>query len=256
MRMGESLGAEHPLRLATALRVVLPRRDRAVPAGRADLHVHSIWSDGAQAPAAIVRAAAGRVDVLAMTDHDEIRGALEAREFARAHSELGVDVVIGEEVSTLNGHVLALWIEERVPPGLSAERTIALIHDQGGLAVAAHPFHPIPHHRVGYRPLATLIPHLARWLMNKLVRGLALQRKQLIETQQKAEQELAELEERLVAVQAPLEDRLKAYEQRIAELEKGLTAKGEENRELIKATIAIAKKKLEQERSKDRLAWN
>jgi len=159
--MGESLGAEHPLRLATALRVVLPRRDRAVPAGRADLHVHSIWSDGAQAPAAIVRAAAGRVDVLAITDHDEIRGALEAREFARAHSELGVDVVIGEEVSTLNGHVLALWIEERVPPGLSAERTIALIHDQGGLAVAAHPFHPIPHHRVGYRPLATLIPHLA-----------------------------------------------------------------------------------------------
>src|SRR5207245_8092266 len=69
MRMGESLGAEHPLRLATALRVVLPRRDRAVPAGRADLHVHSIWSDGAQAPAAIVRAAAGRVDVLAITDH-------------------------------------------------------------------------------------------------------------------------------------------------------------------------------------------
>src|SRR5437773_4700604 len=161
MRMAESLGAEPPLRLATALRVVLPRRDRAVPAGRADLHVHSIWSDGAQAPAAIVRAAAGRVDVLAITDHDEIRGALEAREFARAHSELGVDVVIGEEVSTLNGHVLALWIEERVPPGLSAERTIALIHDQGGLAVAAHPFHPIPHHRVGYRPLATLIPHLA-----------------------------------------------------------------------------------------------
>jgi hypothetical protein len=92
--------------------------------------------------------------------------------------------------------------------------------------------------------------------MSKLVRGLAMQRKQLMETQQKAEQELAELEQRLVAVQAPLEDRLKAYEQRIAELEKGLTAKGEENRELIKATIAIAKKKLEQERSKDRLAWN
>jgi len=101
-----------------------------------------------------------------------------------------------------------------------------------------------------------LIPHMARWLMNKLVRGLAMQRKQLLETQKKAEQELAELEQRLSAVQAPLEDRLKAYEQRIAELEKGLNAKGEENRELIKATIAMAKKKLEQERSKDRLAWN
>src|SRR5437879_13820249 len=123
MRMGESLGAEHPLRLATALRGVLPRRDRAVPAGRADLHVHSIWSDGAQAPAAIVRAAAGRVDVLAITDHDEIRGALEAREFARAHSELGSDVVIGEEGSTLHGPVLARSIEERVPAGRPAVRT-------------------------------------------------------------------------------------------------------------------------------------
>src|SRR5262249_57729273 len=75
--------------------------------------------------------------------------------------ELGVDVVVGEEVSTLNGHVLALWIEEAIPSGLSAERTIALIHEQGGLAVAAHPFHPIPYHRAGYRPLAALIPHLA-----------------------------------------------------------------------------------------------
>src|SRR5262245_23425305 len=159
--MGESLGAEHPLRLATALRGVLPRRDRAVPAGRADLHVHSIWSDGAQAPAAIVRAAAGRVDVLAITDHDEIRGALEAREFARAHSELGVDVVIGEEVSTVNGHVLALWSRGRVQPGPTAERTRPPLPHQAGLALAAHPFHPIPHPRVGHRPLATLIPHLA-----------------------------------------------------------------------------------------------
>jgi hypothetical protein len=52
-----------------------PRHPRAVlPAGRADLHVHSCWSDGVQPPEAIVRAAAGSVDVLALTDHDEIRG--------------------------------------------------------------------------------------------------------------------------------------------------------------------------------------
>jgi predicted metal-dependent phosphoesterase TrpH len=72
--------------------------------GRADLHVHSYWSDGAQSPEAIVRAAAGRVDVVALTDHDEIRGALRARVFAAAHPELAVDVVVGEEISTLNGH--------------------------------------------------------------------------------------------------------------------------------------------------------
>src|SRR5262249_59669810 len=111
--------------------------------GRADLHVHTIWSDGAQRPEAIVEAARGRVDVVAITDRDEIRGALRARDFAREHPELGVDVVVGEEVSTLNGHLLGLFLEECVPPGLTALETIGKIHAQGGLAVAAHPFHPL-----------------------------------------------------------------------------------------------------------------
>ena len=77
--------------------------------GRADLHVHSWWSDGTQSPEDLVRAATGRVDVLAITDHDEIAGALQAREFARDRPDLGVNVVVGEEVSTLNGHLLALY---------------------------------------------------------------------------------------------------------------------------------------------------
>jgi predicted metal-dependent phosphoesterase TrpH len=114
-----------------------------VPSGRADLHVHSVWSDGGQRPEAIVRAAAGRLDVLAITDHDEIHGARLARDYARAHPALGVEVVVGEEISTCNGHLLGLWLEEAVPPGLPALESIALIHAQGGLAVAAHPFHPI-----------------------------------------------------------------------------------------------------------------
>ena len=120
-----------------------PRRRPAIVTGRADLHVHSHRSDGAQSPERIVRAAAGRVDVVALTDHDEIRGALCAREFAAAHPELGVDVVVGEEISTLNGHLLGLWLQEEVPPGPPALRTIELIHAQGGVAVAARPFHPI-----------------------------------------------------------------------------------------------------------------
>jgi hypothetical protein len=85
------------------------RRWPGVPSGRADLHVHSIWSDGAQ----------------------------RARAFALDHPELGVDVVVGEEISTLNGHLIGLYLSERVRPGLSADETIALIHAQGGLAVAA-----------------------------------------------------------------------------------------------------------------------
>jgi predicted metal-dependent phosphoesterase TrpH len=128
---------------------------------RADLHVHSHWSDGAQAPESIVLAAARRrLDVLAITDHDEIRGALRARDFAAAHPTLDIDVVVGEEISTLNGHLLGLWLSERVPPGLSAVRTIELIHAQGGLAVAAHPFHPIRGAARGHRSLGALVPDL------------------------------------------------------------------------------------------------
>jgi predicted metal-dependent phosphoesterase TrpH len=128
--------------------------------GRADLHVHSTWSDGAQSPEAIVRAAAGRVDVVAITDHDEIRGARRARAFAAEHPELGVDVVVGEEISTLNGHLLGLWLQELVPPGLSAQHTIELIHAQGGLAVAAHPFHPIRGAARGHRSLGAMVDDL------------------------------------------------------------------------------------------------
>jgi predicted metal-dependent phosphoesterase TrpH len=132
----------------------------ALPSGRADLHVHSFWSDGAQSPEAIVRAARGRVDVVAITDHDEIRGGLHGRAFAREHPELGLDVVVGEEISTLNGHLLGLYLEERVPPGLTAFATIELIHAQGGLAVAAHPFHPIRGRASGHRSIGELVPDL------------------------------------------------------------------------------------------------
>jgi 3',5'-nucleoside bisphosphate phosphatase len=75
--------------------------------GRADLHVHTLYCDGGQAPEAVVLAAAGRLDVVAITDHDRVAGALRARDYAREHPELGVDVVVGEEISTLNGHLEA-----------------------------------------------------------------------------------------------------------------------------------------------------
>jgi predicted metal-dependent phosphoesterase TrpH len=136
------------------------KRGESTGRGRADLHVHTLYSDGGQSPEAVVRAAAGRVDVVGITDHDRVGGALRARDYAREHPELGVDVVVGEEISTLNGHLLALYLGERVPPGLTARETIDLVHAQGGLAVAAHPFHPLRGVARGYRSVGRLIPEL------------------------------------------------------------------------------------------------
>ena len=87
-------------------------------------------------------------------------------------------------------------------------------------------------------------PHLARLLMDKLVRGLLLQRTSLIEGQQQAAAEMAALESRLEKVNAPLQERLRAYEGRILELEKELAQKGQENRELIRFKIQLVRTQL------------
>ncbi len=91
---------------------------------------------------------------------------------------------------------------------------------------------------------ASLIPHLARLMMDRVVLKLLSQRSQLLDAQQKAVAEMNELEERLEKVHAPLQDRLRAYEQRIHELEKQLVRKGEENRELIKTKLELARHQL------------
>ncbi len=108
---------------------------------RADLHVHTNRSDGWPDPREVVDsvAARGHLDLIAITDHDTIEGALEAAEYAT-----GIDgapiVIVGEEVSSRHGHILGLFLTRRVRPGMSATATVNAIHDQGGIAVAAHPF--------------------------------------------------------------------------------------------------------------------
>jgi len=113
--------------------------------GRADLHIHTLASDGIDSIATILDHVehATDLDVIAITDHERIDAALAARTMAR---ELGhrAQVVVGEEVSTLGGHLLALFIEERVRPLRSLRTTIGEIHEQGGLAIPAHPLVPYP----------------------------------------------------------------------------------------------------------------
>jgi predicted metal-dependent phosphoesterase TrpH len=86
---------------------------------------------------AVVRAAAARgLTHLAVTDHDRIDGALRARD--AAPDEL--TVLIGEEIKTSDGDLVAVFIERLVPPGMSAVETIAAVREQGGLVGVPHPF--------------------------------------------------------------------------------------------------------------------
>lgn len=108
--------------------------------GAADLHLHTSYSDGWPSPVELVRHAARNteLDVIAVTDHDTIRGALEAQELAAAFTR--PHVIVGEEVSSRDGHILGLFLAKGIRPGMSAAATVDAIHAQGGLAVAAHPF--------------------------------------------------------------------------------------------------------------------
>ncbi len=103
-----------------------------------DLHCHTSASfDCLAAPASVVRAAARQgLTHLAITDHDTIGGALQARDAAPA----GLKVIVGEEVRTADGDLIALFLSEAVPPGLTAGETIEAVRAQGGLVGIPHPF--------------------------------------------------------------------------------------------------------------------
>jgi hypothetical protein len=119
--------------------------------GTADCHIHTDFSDGLHPPRAVVQSAYRHgLSVIAVTDHDTLEGAFRARDYAWTRSDLGVEVIIGEEISTLNGHVLGLFLESFIPPRLSAQRTVELIHRQGGLAVLAHPYNLFVGHVKGF----------------------------------------------------------------------------------------------------------
>ncbi len=113
--------------------------------GRADLHIHTTASDGIADVVAVIEHAAGidDLDVIAITDHERVDAALAGRSIARDRG-LPIEVVVGEEVTTLGGHLLALWIERPIRPYRSLGRTIADVHEAGGVAIPAHPLVPYP----------------------------------------------------------------------------------------------------------------
>lgn len=100
---------------------------------------------------------------------------------------------------------------------------------------------------------SSLAPQLVDALKNAVVQELAAQRRELLAGQQAAAAELTELARRLETVQTPLLERLRAYEQRVQELEKELGEQSKENRELLKMKIDLLREQIETERVANRL---
>jgi hypothetical protein len=108
--------------------------------GKADLHIHTRHGDGMATVPELLRYVdeRGELDVIAVTEHDTLRAAEEAREL-HANAGYRFELICGMEVTTLDGHLLALYVDEPVPSFRRIEATLEAVHRLGGLAVAPHP---------------------------------------------------------------------------------------------------------------------
>lgn len=125
----------------------------------ADFHIHTRFSrDSILGEEKLIRLAIERgLTHIAVTNHNNVEGAVAARDAAR---ELGLDgeitVILGEEVSTADGEVVGLFLQRTIPRGLSAEETADEIHAQGGLVSIPHPFDPFRASHIREVPLTRL----------------------------------------------------------------------------------------------------
>jgi predicted metal-dependent phosphoesterase TrpH len=106
---------------------------------RVDLHTHTMWSgDSTTTPDEFAAAiGASGLDVVCITDHNAIDGAVELRD------RLACRVIVGEELRTAAGEIIGLFLTERVPMGISHVDAAKSIRDQGGVVYIPHPFDPL-----------------------------------------------------------------------------------------------------------------
>jgi predicted metal-dependent phosphoesterase TrpH len=113
-----------------------------------DLHMHTDHSTDCATPVEVLLETARDrgLGAIAITDHNEVSGALEARRIAEGMDDL--KVIVAEEVKTAEqGEVIGLFLEEKIPKGMTMAETIAAIREQGGLVYVPHPFdrfHSVP----------------------------------------------------------------------------------------------------------------
>ncbi|HKI54767.1 MAG TPA: PHP domain-containing protein [Anaerolineales bacterium] len=133
----------------------------------ADIHIHTIYSHDATTTVRGILKQASSVgfNVIAITDHDDIRGAFDARELA---SEYNLEVIPGVEVTTRDGHLLALFVEKIPRRGLPLDETLKIIGDMGGIAVAPHPFNQLP----GSLSMDNVISVLTNPALKNILRGI------------------------------------------------------------------------------------
>ena len=121
--------------------------------------MHTDHSHDCATPVEVLLATAREqgLGAIAVTDHNVITGAYEAREKA---AEFGVKIIVAEEVKTADqGEVIGLFIEEKIPRGMSLAETVAEIKRQGGLVYVPHPFdrmHAVP----DYEHLLTIVDEI------------------------------------------------------------------------------------------------
>ncbi len=107
--------------------------------GFADIHMHTTASDGFATVKEVLNhlTRMGTLNVIAITDHDVMESSLWAYEHRKDYP---FDIIPGVEVTSAEGHVLALWVTRPIARGMSLKETVTAIHDQGGMAILAHPF--------------------------------------------------------------------------------------------------------------------
>ncbi len=123
---------------------------------RADLHVHTCYSPDSRASLEDIVKVCQRkgINCLAITDHNTIAGAMRFKELAP------FPIIVGEEIMTLSGELIGYFLQEEIPPGLSAEETVARIKSQGGLVCLPHPFDRLTRSPLRSREREKLLPQI------------------------------------------------------------------------------------------------
>jgi len=120
---------------------------------KVDLHVHSRYSRDSLSPLeGIIKTCQRKgFDIICLTDHNTIEGALRLRDLSP------LPVIVGEEIATTRGEIIAYFLEEWVPPGLSPADAIARVKAQGGVVSVSHPLDRLRREAMRRNNLMTII---------------------------------------------------------------------------------------------------